>query len=84
MVVVARAGLVVVEAMRGENSPELLHHLGRDVLVSAVPADDDAAGVVEEGQAAAPQHEGVVRVWPRHQPPVLGLREVFKNSSSID
>ena len=64
VVVVARAGLVVVEAMRGENSPELLHHLGRDVLVSALPADDDAAGVVEDGQAAAPQHEGVVRVWP--------------------
>ena len=56
MVVVARAGLVVVEAMRGENSPELLHHLGRDVLVSAVPADDDAARVVQDWESPAPQH----------------------------
>ena len=36
-------------------------------------ADHDAAGVAEDGQAAAPQHQRVVGVRPRHQPPVLQL-----------
>ena len=36
-------------------------------------ADHDAAGVVEDGQAAAPQHQRVVGVRPRHQSPVLEL-----------
>ena len=37
-------------------------------------ADHDAAGVVEDGQAAAPQHQRVVGVRPRHQSPVLELK----------
>ena len=73
MVIVAWTGFLPVHPVLGEDSLELLGDRLRHLLVRPLPGDEDAAGVVEDGEAAAPEHQGVVRVWPGDEAPVLRL-----------
>ena len=73
MIVVARAHLLPAETMAGQHSLELCQDLCWHLGVVLESADDDAPGIVQDGQAATPEHESVVRMGPGHQSPVLRL-----------
>ena len=73
MIVVARAHLLPAETMAGQHSLELGQDICWHLGVVLESTDDNSAGIVQDGQAATPEHEGVVRMGPGHQSPVLGL-----------
>ena len=73
MVIVAGTRLLPVHPVLGQDRLELLGDRLRHLLVSLLPGDEDAAGVVEDGEAATPEHQGVVWMGPGHEAPVLRL-----------
>ena len=73
MVVVARAHLLPAETVTGQHSLELCQDLWRHLCVILESADDYSTSIVKDREAATPEHEGIVRVGPGHQSPVLRL-----------
>jgi len=73
VVIVAGACVLPPDIMREHHTSEfVLHGLGHIIRVP-VFRNDDTAGVVEDGQTAAPQHQRVVGVGHGHQAPILLL-----------
>ena len=73
MVIVAWTRFLPIHPVLGEDRLELLGDGLRHLLVGPLPRDEDPARVVQDGEAAAPEHEGIVGVWPGDQTPVLRL-----------
>ena len=71
MFIIAGTRLLPVHPMLGQDRLELLGDWLRHLLVRLLPGDEDAASVVQDGEAAAPEHQGVVWVRPGDEAPVL-------------
>ena len=71
MMIITGTHLLPVQTIGHQHLPELLEHVVRHVLVTPFPADDNTSSIVEDWEPPTPQHEGIVLMGPRNQPPVL-------------